>query len=556
MSFLFLAGAILLFYGLAGQPRARLWLVAKLISLFGFLLAACFLLAYDWHLQPVEIGLINRVAVWWMSLRARLGLAGLPPFPPIEVDVIAGILVVLAPFPFALGLHGWRLNTNEDRLSPERDAVEPLFPFHLLSTVHLGFWPGVISGLVILVAIFLSAERGPWLALAGTGALWAWWAASEPLSALLVRPHKLVFVSGLLLISLLFIVLVLGGSLDRLYPGGLKTIADALPGPSQVDSRLEVWRNTLHLLADFPFTGGGLQAFPGLYSHYILYIPFSYLESSHNLFLEVAIQQGPFGLFALLLVLGGSICLLWAYLGHRDEFSPLRGATLSGLVVLILYGLVDNILYPGFDVLFLFLLPGLAVATSRATAHAVTTPSAVARLLSVRRPVVYFRLALILGAFFVLTGWHRQLQGSWYANRGAVYMARSELAGFPSGEWGADIYSAEVSPAIDLFEKALQIDPHQPTAHFRLGMVANQVYDFPTAVRHLEKAHPERHPGVRKALGYSYVWLERFDAAEPILRDFPQARKELIDYAVWWERLQRSDLAEAARQMWAILYGS
>ena len=60
------------------------------------------------------------------------------------------------------------------------------------------------------------------------------------------------------------------------------------------------------LAGDFPFTGGGLGAFSGLYSTYILVIFVPLFTYSHNFFLDVAVEQGWFGLAALVVMLVGS----------------------------------------------------------------------------------------------------------------------------------------------------------------------------------------------------------------------------------------------------------
>ena len=58
------------------------------------------------------------------------------------------------------------------------------------------------------------------------------------------------------------------------------------------NSRAELLGRGAYFLVDYPITGAGLTSFPGLYSQYMLVIPYFYFTNSHNLFLDVAIEQG------------------------------------------------------------------------------------------------------------------------------------------------------------------------------------------------------------------------------------------------------------------------
>ena len=83
----------------------------------------------------------------------------------------------------------------------------------------------------------------------------------------------------------------------------LATYFDRTPGFPSASSRSQLAVDALRLVGDFPFTGGGLNAFPGLYSEYLRVIPHYLFGYSHNLYLDVSIEQGLAGLAALLAVL-------------------------------------------------------------------------------------------------------------------------------------------------------------------------------------------------------------------------------------------------------------
>jgi tetratricopeptide (TPR) repeat protein len=141
------------------------------------------------------------------------------------------------------------------------------------------------------------------------------------------------------------------------------------------------------------------------------------------------------------------------------------------------------------------------------------------------------------------------LLSAWYADLGAVQMSQVELADFPSGRWDDGSQVTALSPAEDLFQQSLQLDPSNRTAHHRLGLIALLNRDFPTALAHLEKAHhlDPSHRGIRKSLGYTYVWAGQPDLAKQVLAQIPEAQQELDVYIWWWTNRSRPDLAAHAK---------
>ena len=145
-------------------------------------------------------------------------------------------------------------------------------------------------------------------------------------------------------------------------------LANHLPGLPHGSSRLELARGALDLIADFPFTGGGLGAFAGLYSQYVMVIPHFLFNYSHNFYLDVALEQGLLGLLAFVVVILGSAWLLVKsiYLSPGTNNShSISTAVLASLLVVILHGLVDDALYGNQATPQLFLLPGMAITATR-----------------------------------------------------------------------------------------------------------------------------------------------------------------------------------------------
>jgi tetratricopeptide (TPR) repeat protein len=307
---------------------------------------------------------------------------------------------------------------------------------------------------------------------------------------------------------------------------------------------MEIYTNTRWLVSDFPFTGGGLASFPGLYSRYVMSVPVFLFGYAHNLFLDLALEQGIIGLLSFVFILGGSF---WLIIG-RESSALLDGAVLAGLVVMALHGLVDNPLYGERGTPLLFLLPGFAVALDL-TALPIRRRH---RSLLEKGKAWWGWAALGLLALaylaFVLV---RTGGGAWSENMGALRMARVELAGFPSGVWDDGSSLPELAPAEARFEQALRQDVYNFPAQYRLGLIDTLRGDFPAARQHLEQASrlaPD-HRGVRKALAYSYVWLGLYEDAFPLLQGIPEARTEMEAYGGWWSIQGRGDLAAQAGQM-------
>jgi thioredoxin-like negative regulator of GroEL len=72
--------------------------------------------------------------------------------------------------------------------------------------------------------------------------------------------------------------------------------------------------------------------------------------------------------------------------------------------------------------------------------------------------------------------------------------------------------------------------------------------DFASASRYLEAAYAEapRHRGIKKSLGYSYLWMGDVEQARRLLIEIPELDGELDAYSWWWINQDRADLSESA----------
>ena len=286
-------------------------------------------------------------------------------------------------------------------------------------------------------------------------------------------------------------------------------------------------------------------------------IPYFYYPYSHNMLVDVGVEQGIVGMVVFAIILLGTAVALWRYANkneNSDVSGPawLTGALLASLLVIVVHGLVTDTLYGLRGTPLLFAVSGLSMAMTRAASRGgLPSPSSATRGFHSRTrilgPVAFAGLFLILAITF-----HRSLMARWYANLGAVSIARVELREWPSGKWED---GSNRDSGLQLGEEqlagALAWDSNERTALQRLGGRALVRRDFTAAQLYLQaasQAAPD-HRGVRKMLGFALLWSGNFDQAEPLLATLAESGAESEAYASWWRDQGREDLAAMAALM-------
>jgi tetratricopeptide (TPR) repeat protein len=275
-----------------------------------------------------------------------------------------------------------------------------------------------------------------------------------------------------------------------------------------------------------------------LYSQYLLDIPFFNVPNSHNLFLDVGLEQGVFGgLSFLFLYLSGLWMVSSAIVKGRED-QTFNWVVLFSLIVAFVHGMVDNYLYNGAGTVLALLLVGLSM-------NGQMKDDAVHEGRIDLRTIGAITIIWLLIAAVNMN----QIQATWYANLGAVQLAKVELDGFPNAGWTGNEIVSRLDVADASLRSSLQFDPTNRTALQRLGMVSMLRRDFTSAVRYLEvsQALAPEHRGIIKSLAYSYVWLGDMEAAQEFLIQIPEAKEELDVYVWWWEAQGRSDLSGNAK---------
>ena len=454
--------------------------IAVGLVLTGVLLSLYFVTQYGHFGYPAKVGAIDRLG----ALIGRI----VPPavfWVPVDNSVatyLEGLLFLAVALTLAAERPAWRV-------------------------------AGSLGAGLIGLALLISTSRGAWLAVLVAAALWV---------ALYWRPARVAVILGALLSLALAIYVIACRDVTVLadIPIVDRTLAPLFIRPD----RLHVYRNSIYLIQDFPLTGIGLGGqFAMVLSKYALLIHVPFLTYSHNLYLEVWLQQGLLGAISWLWLI---VALYQAARTHAKSSADfLYQGTWLGLTAVFVHGLTDARQYvdlwcwvPFFGLL------GLNAAVQLRRAPAVSPG---------RR---WLLPAAVVGVFIaaVFVSLH-PLPATWHANLGCVLHARADLLESLDDRWQANLRQQ----AADHYRRAVAIDPHDRTARQRLGLMRMEENRFDEAVEHLEiawQADPAN-TTTHKALGLAYVWVGELDQAQPLLQDVPDIVQELNTWA-WWRGTQ------------------
>jgi O-antigen ligase len=505
--------AILLYFSLKAQPQENLPRISVFLFCLGVGVALYFFLTHDFLAQPRRLEIVNRLGRWLMSIRPQTG------WTPIHPNYAAGLIAFSVPFIFHPLQAFWR-----DRKSiPTRWSL-----------------PAGAGLLTAALAMLMTTSRGVIFAILSGAGGWLLWRLSH--SGRIRRQIKSEAVFPVLL------MVYLGAVVVFLFAGPARSGSLFTGNYYYGDgSRRELFDRGLYLLQDYALSGGGLGAFPALYSQYMLDIPFYNVPNSHNLFLDVGIEQGLAGGIAFLILYLLSIWAVAKVLGGRGAGQAFLPLVLFALIVVFIHGMVDDYLYNGAGSVFSLLLIGLAENIRR------REEPLVVRCLQPRAAAA---IVLLWVAIAMANG--RQIEAAWLANRGAVELAKVELAGFPESGWAGEAIIPRLSAADASLRTALQLDPANRTANHRLGLILLYHRDFLSAAGYLEAALAQApsHRGIVKSLAYCYVWLGEMDRAQVLLTQIPEAAEELDVYTWWWTTQNRDDLSAKARLALATLHSA
>lgn len=511
-----ITASIFLFYALSAQPKENILWITSGLFMIGVGVSAYFFLTHNFIDDPRKFDSFNKIGVLWTNIRPQL------PWLPIHPNYVSGLAALTAIFGF--------------------------YPLQKCNRINL-VKVSILAGFgVVLSALVMATSRGVWMAIASAVGVWILWRIVN-LNGIKPRLGNEAFFPTLVLIYLCVAVVII-------YVGPA-TFGSATHGSPYygTGSREELFIRSLYFLGDFPILGGGLASFPGLYSQYVLDIPYFYVTNSHNLFLDVSIEQGLFGGVAFFLFYTACLWRVSKAIAraHSPEIQLFRWLTLCALVIAVVHGMVDDYLYNGKDAFLSVFLIGLAMIVIRDDQQNQTADKNIRQDTGWIRSINGRKLTLvfIVGLVVFVGINYGKIRAIWYANLGAVQMAKVELAGFPETRWAGPAMTAKLDQAEASLHTALGLDPFNRTANHRLGLISMLRWDFSSAVGFLTIAHDKapQHRGIIKSLEFSYAWLGDTEKAQSMSKDIPEAKSEFDLYSSWWKEQGREDLSEYASIM-------
>ncbi len=510
--FWLVVGAWGLYYAVVHQPDlAHLYGVLTVGGLFGVALTVYFFLTNDWSAHPLKVPVLVALGESISALLPRSSAEATNP------NIIGGLLAVTLPFYVPL----MRLAQKETSLR---------LPNWLRRA--LPFLRAAAAGIVLL-GLLVTTTRGAWFATLVGFALWGVWRGLGQRFTDAVRWRWIV---GLL---------VLGAALTGIV--AYVMLAYGLPGAGALTGRLGLLADSLPLAWDYVLTGSGLGTFQMNFSIYTLLIHVGYIINSHNVFVDLLVEQGIVGLSVYL---GLVLCCIWR--GVR----ALRRATwqqawiieagLVSLAAILIHGQVEDVLY-GSQWLLLFFVPFALIAWGSAP---VDMPKVTHHRQARWWVAGALGLLLVVGVAF----W-RPLLAQGYASLGAMQQARIELARYEFRKTPGFIMDSvrqeeDLAVSMALFQHAIALDAGNATARQRLAGIHLSRGEYDAAFLHVEAAWEAgcRDPVTRLLRGDALVALGHVEEAAEVVTGLTWAQVRLEGQA--WDRYWVNDDFARAAYAW------
>lgn len=497
LQFVRILAAGVLLYAVVDSGKAFIpWLAGGVVAAASYL-AVYWPTQFDFSAGAAKFPILQRLGGW---LAAHLPSI---PGPSIHPNVAAGTLALALPFCAALVWYVWQKRSLW--LAAGFLACGGLMAFGLILTSSRGGWVAVAVTVSLAALVWLQKKKFP-----------------SPI-------QRWVFWGGLVAIVLiLFVAVVATGQMDRLL--------GSVPDPNgTIVGRTELWRQGLGLIRDYVYTGSGLMSFHMVYSMYEILIHVPYYDHLHNTYLEVWLEQGIFGVIAMLWAAGVIGGWAWKALG-RTKVSIWGWAGLAGLSVLAVHGVFDVVFYVtrtlplvGLAAGFCYLLKGPGSGELQKEPKPILNSRAVAWVAAI--------LTLLV---LVLVVFHRPLLGAWYGNLGAIYQTHVELTRYDPAHFDdptIDLVrrTADLSWAEQQYQKALALDSTNRTALQRLSEIALSRGQYAQALVWMQAAWQAgyRDAVTRMLLGDAWVANGQVDAAVEVVRGLTWAENRLLGQA-WY----------------------
>ncbi len=475
--------------------------LAWVLGILPALMAVYFLLTNDWSGRIGKIPAFDPVMQWLSAWQLHT------PYQ-LNSNATGGVIAMLLPLQAAaLWKLGWRRH-------------------RLISAALLVF---SVAGLI------LSASRGAWFALGTVSVVWAVW----KLAVLIGRKSRLPETSAQMTAGVILAFLLLAVvAAFVLTPLGSEVL-------SVRQDRVEVWKGSLNLLADYPFTGVGPGNFGMAYSTYVLLVRVVDTTHAHNLYLDIWLEQGLAGIVTFFILVALAVSRIRAVNGWQT-------AALAALAVVLLHGFVDDAFY-GYQGLALpFLLIPFALIFRPAAAQHGTSAAWSVRLWPV------FTLAGCALGLVAVVAVLPAARAVFVANVASVMQTQAELSIYSWPAWPIQdavrrTRPALIAPAVETYDLALQADPLNATANRRLGQILLAQGDYTAACGHLREAFaaaPGQRP-TRQLVGECAALEGNAQAAAAMWHTIDNSQGQL-EARQWWYAQYLGDAARGASMAQAI----
>ncbi len=377
--------------------------------------------------------LVPNGKIYWLR---ELTQGGTPFGPYVNRNHFAGLMGMLFPIVMVRFL----LSRPSSREESFRKKVSDLID-RSLKNVHLVLGLGAV---VVALSIFLSLSRGGILSLC----------VSLALLGFLLRKRISSRKGRMLLIATVIVILYAVGwfgwtpVFERFR--GIRT-----PQGEISELRLDIWKDSLNMVRDFPFTGTGAGSFMHVYPAYRTIRGDGIADHAHNDHLELLTDGGLIGacLFAWFIA-AVMIHSYKAFLKRKDPYARhLFVAVLAGVTAFLLYGLTDFNLSIGANGLYLFLMLGLLVNAPNINAAGEQQPMLVTGRCSTQKIIAWGSAGLLLLSVLFNTG---QMLGS------LLHTEASAISLTKASPDRRAYYR-------DTLTRAALLDPLEPSHYYLLG---------------------------------------------------------------------------------------
>lgn len=479
-----------------------------LFGLLPTLIALLFVLTNDWAMWGGKIAVLDAagqaLSRFQISLPGFMWVRSASGVWLFHPNVAGGLIAALAPLQVAALLTSRSL------------------PARILLSLAL---------LISLAGLVLTGSRGAWLALGVTGGVWLVWELSRRWPARM-KPGERRW-----LWLAVFLAAATAAVLLALTACGPVCRAGAA-------ERLSLYTGSLGLALDTPFTGLGLggERFQMAYTSYVMLLHVGYQPHSHNLALQVTLEQGVLGIVALLWITAVVVM-------QRGPFSLWQAAGRVSFAVILLHGLVDIPLYTGRGLHLLFVpLAAMASPALQLTQSVdVAVPTRRSRASSVALPV-----ALLVGLALLLLP---PARAALHSNLGALAQTRAELALYKWPDWPLQdelrrTGAVDLAPIVARYQAALAENPRNATANRRLGQIELSLGQYEAARQHLEAAYAAApgHRATRQMLAESYAIAGNVPRAAELLATVDLSLKQMALRVFWYEHVGEPQNAERIQQ--------